>query len=317
MSWTKGYKAMHPVEGNPKAGMCRGFLFEEGEAYELDGEVKLCSNGFHACKDVSLCGAYYDLSKSIIAEVDLLGDVVYEEPTKHKAATNKIKIVRFLNKSELAGGNYNSGDRNSGDCNSGNCNSGDYNSGDRNSGDCNSGNCNSGDYNSGDYNSGDRNSGSYNSGYCNSGSYNSGNRNSGYCNSGDYNSGNRNSGNCNSGDRNSGDYNSGDYNSGDYNSGDRNSGSWNSCSHESGFFNSTPPEFIRVFNKPCKLSDWLKAKKPKFIFFNLDPELGYKGSFKKAFNNATEDDVKLLKALPNFDAEVFYEISGIYLREEK
>jgi len=37
----------------------------------------------------------------------------------------------------------------------------------------------------------------------------------------------------------------------------------------------------------------------------------YKDAFKKAFAAATEDDKKLLFALPNFDAEIFKEISGI------
>ena len=96
MSWTKGYKAFNKVEGNEKAGECNGFLFEEGQTYEIEGELKLCSNGFHACKDLILTSAYYpDIMENVYAEVELLGDVEYEQPTKHKAATSKIKIVRI------------------------------------------------------------------------------------------------------------------------------------------------------------------------------------------------------------------------------
>lgn len=37
----------------------------------------------------------------------------------------------------------------------------------------------------------------------------------------------------------------------------------------------------------------------------------YKEAWLKAWNSATEEDKQLLYALPNFDAEVFKEISGI------
>lgn len=205
------------------------------------------------------------------------------------------------------------GYRNSGDYNSGHHNSGESNSGDNNSGDRNSGHHNSGHHNSGYYNSGDRNSGDLNSGYRNSGYYNSG-----YSNSGDH----------NSGDRNSGDSNSGDYNSGDYNSGQRNSG----------HFNSTSPDVIRVFNKDCLVSTWENSSKPDFIYKiellywvseeNLtdeekkdDPNFyirggqlrtrSYKEAWKMAYDSASEEDLVLLKALPNFDKDVFLEITGI------
>jgi hypothetical protein len=162
---------------------------------------------------------------------------------------------------------------------------------------------NTGLHNSGDYNSRDRNSGNCNSGNWNSGNWNSGDRNSGYCNSG----------NCNSGDRNSG----------NWNSGDRNSGNWNSVNRSSGFFNSKQEDIVMVFNKPCKVSEWENSKKPLFIFFGLTKEVNgktvsidYKEAWKKAYSNATKEDIELLKALPNFDAKVFKEISGINILKE-
>jgi hypothetical protein len=293
MGWTRGYKAMTPVIGNPKAGECLGFLYEEGKTYEIEGPIILCCRGFHACKDVALCGAYYDLKSSIIAEVELLGDVIYEKPEKNKAVTNKIRIVRFLDKGSLFKGREN-------------FNFGLYNTGRRNSVSYNSWNSNTGRYNSGHYNSGDCNSGIYNSGSYNSGRYNSGNYNSGDGNSGDFNTGYYNTGNSNLGD----------CNSGDRNLGDCNTGGWNACDRETGFFNTTQPKTIRVFNKPCPIEEWERAEKPWFIYFTVDPKLGYKGSFQKAFESATKEDIEKLKALPNFDPDVFYEISGIRIDME-
>lgn len=29
---------------------CRGFQYEVGKEYEMDGEIKCCNRGFHACK---------------------------------------------------------------------------------------------------------------------------------------------------------------------------------------------------------------------------------------------------------------------------
>ena len=208
----KGFKA------TDNEGKCRKMLFEVGKTYNQPGDLKICLNGFHFCKNLMDVYNYYEKSEfTRIFEVEALGEIQTEGD---KSCTNEIKILRELSASEILKAWINK--NNSGNRNSGVCNSGDYNSGSRNSGISNSGNYNSGNYNSGVCNSGNRNSGDYNSGVCNSGDYNSG-----Y-----YNSGNRNSGDYNSGNRNSGDYNSGDYNS--------------------GFFNTNTP-FVRLFNKKTKL----------------------------------------------------------------
>ena len=260
-NWTKGYKAFNKVHGNNKSGECRGFVFEEGKTYKIDGELKICSNGFHACKDIVLTLEYYpDVENNVYAEIEFIGDVVYEEPTKHKGASNKIKILKFIDiNSFFKDSKKNSGHNNSGHSNSGGWNSGGWNSGHRNSGDSNSGGSNSGDWNSG--------------------GSNSGNWNSGHSNSGDWNSGN-----------------------------------WNSCNNESGFFNSKQSEYINVFNKKCLRSYWDDSQKPSFIYFEIKPELGYKGSFQESFIKASKEDIELLKALPNFDEDVFFEISGIRIK---
>lgn len=177
-----------------------------------------------------------------------------------------------------------------------------------NVGDYNTGNRNTGYHNAGNYNTGNRNVGYSNTSYCNTG-----NRNTGYHNTGDYNTGYRNTGNFNTGHRNTGDMNTGHMNTGNrntghMNTGDMNTGSWNSCNGSSGFFN-TKRSTVDVFNKPCNIDVWEKASKPDFIVFALQGTM--KESWRKAYDGASDEDKLLLVNLPNFDADVFYEISGI------
>ena len=304
----KGYKAFNP------GWICRDFQYELGKIYELpEGEeLKMCSSGFHFCRNPIDVFGYYDMTDDVlIAEVEALGEI-QQEGTKY--CTNKIHIIKEFTRKQLQAlilggkyntGNDNSGDRNSGNCNSGNSNSGDSNSGDRNSGNLNSGDSNSGNRNSGDSNSGDWNSGDRNSGHCNSGDWNSGDSNSGHWNSGDLNSGDTNSGNSNSGDWNSGDRNSGHWNSGDCNSGDWNSGHWNSGDRNSGIFNTDEPK-MRAFNKETDITmtEFLKG-------INYD----FRGLCERIESKALNDeDYDRIKTLPNFDKDIFKEITGIDMR---
>ena len=127
-------------------------VYEVGKTYTVEGEVKICENGYHFCKK---CVDVYDYySKPCrICEVNVTGAV---QTQGNKSVGRKLKILRELTADEI-----------SSLCNSGDRNSGNWNSGDRNSGDRNSGNRNSGNWNSGNRNSGDWNSGDWNSGYCN------------------------------------------------------------------------------------------------------------------------------------------------------
>lgn len=155
----KGYKAFLS-DMTTKYG--DNTVYEVGKTYAVEGEVKICENGYHFCKK---CVDVYDYySKPCrICEVSVTGAV---QTQGNKSVGRKLKILRELTADEISSlcntGNWNSGNRNSGDCNSGNWNSGDRNSGDWNSGDCNTGNWNSGNCNTGNWNSGD-----WNSGYCN------------------------------------------------------------------------------------------------------------------------------------------------------
>ena len=91
----------------------------------------------------------------------------------------------------------------------------------------------------------------------------------------------------------------------------RNSGDWNSGDWNSGYLNSDTPETIRVFNKDCSLHLWESAQKPKFLYFSINDGESYKDAFRRSWENATENDRALVERLPNFDWNIFTEISGI------
>jgi len=159
-------------------------------------------------------------------------------------------------------------------------------------------------------------------------------------NSGDTNSGDDNSGYYNSGDYNSGDCNSGNYNSGNYNSGNCNSGFCNSGNRNSGIFCSKEPT-VTMFNKPTDLMfdspeiqkligviglvkrvcTWVKeiemTKQEKVNNPNYKTTGGFlkKRSFKycwkKSWAEFTSEQKNIILNAPNFDAEVFKEITGV------
>lgn len=60
------------------------------------------------------------------------------------------------------------------------------------------------------------------------------------------------------------------------------------------------------------MTDEEKIKYPKaFVCDGYLKKLQYKEAWKLSYEKATKKDVELLKELPNFDADVFKEISGI------
>ena len=163
------------------------------------------------------------------------------------------------------------------------------------------------------------------------------NGNSGLFNSGDLNSGDRNSGDLNSGDRNSGYRNSGDRNSGyrnsgDLNSGDRNSGVFNKTNGSNGVFCNKEPK-ICIFNIQ---TDWTLKEFYNSIYFeaimssdfpltewkpNHDaPENGvdgklivntYEDACRRWWQGMSKENKKIIKQTPNFNIDVFCDITGI------
>ena len=283
----KGYKVFN------SDWTCKGKQYTCPGTFKEDVNPSVCNVGMHFCKNAADCFRYYDFNpNNHVAEVIAHGTVA---ESADKCATNKLEIVREIPWAEVLE-IVNTGKNCTGRCNSGDRNSGNWNSGNCNSGNCNSGNCNSGNWNSGNWNSGD----------CNSGN----------CNSGDRNSGNCNSGNCNSGD-------------------------WNATSFSNGCFNTVSSE-IYMFNKPTDwtFEQWFDCRARRllneiddcsleYVYLSdmtneekaAHPEAKTTGGYLKERTTAdnaqkwwaglSADDRNVILSLPNFDAEIFQEITGI------
>lgn len=143
--------------------------------------------------------------------------------------------------------------------------------------------------------------------------------------------------NGNTGLFNSGDMNSGYMNSGYMNSGDRNSGVFNSCNNSSGIFCSIEPN-ARIFNietdmtmrefynsrywnalcsAPFNLTEWINyteaektddAKRATGGYLKI---YGYKDACAAWWKKMTVANKKIIMSMPNFNAAVFEEITGI------
>ena len=279
------------IKGFDKDLRCRGMQFEVGKEYSTgvaDADISLCTNTvFHFCDSLQKVHTHYSVmpeEDNRFCEIEVLGALVSDDT---KCGSNRIRIVREILGDEL---NIMRGltDGNTGVFNSGDCNSGIFNSGDRNSG--------------------------------------------------NWNSGSRNNGNWNSGSRNSGDWNSGRGNSGSHNSGDWNSGDWNSGNCNSGFFCTNSPK-LRLFNKETDftMEEFIKTEWYAVLTsgeFNLtkwraytDEEkaqderkrlisgelitIPYKEACANWWASLSEKDKAIIKTIPNFDANIFAEITGI------
>ena len=284
----KGFKVFNPD------WTCRGFQYKVGETFVHNGNIEMCGAGFHFCQKASDCFNYYNFnSQNKVAEVEALGLV---ETQEDKSVTDKIKIIREIEWSELLT-IVNDGK---------NC----------------TGLGNTGDWNTGDWNTGSRNTGSRNTG--------------------DWNTGSRNTGSRNTGSRNTGDWNTGDWNTGDWNTGDWNTGDWNSTNYSTGFFNSVEQN-IFLFNKPTSMSRdeihslkgiqilnwnfenswWIysvnmsddeKKSNPKYeTTGGYLKTVDFKTACKMMWENLSENERQEVMKLPNFDSNIFYEITGIII----
>lgn len=325
MAKVKGFKVFRSdwtcsPNGNTKQYTCPG-------KFEEEGEIDVCNHGMHFCQTAADCFNYYSFnSENKVAEVIAYGEVRTDDD---KSCTDKLEIVREIPWDEVLR-IVNTGK---------NC----------------TGRCNTGDYNTGYYNTGDYNTGYYNTGDCNTRYYNTGDYNTGNCNTGDMNTGNNNTGNCNVGDRNTGSMNTGDWNTGNCNTGyyntgygntgDYNTGDWNKSSFNTGCFN-TEEQKIMLFNKPSDITyrEWINSDArdllnqiPKDVVEWVDEEDmtdeekaayptyetigGYLKTLDESesgqlwWNELSDCNKQIIKSIPNFDPDIFYECTGIKVTE--
>ena len=157
--------------------------------------------------------------------------------------------------------------------------------------------------------------------------------NSGKGNVGLFNSGDRNIGDCNRGNFNIGNFNSGNFNSGDLNSGYRNSGVFCTRKKEDNvqFFNKDSkmtweewyehPAYvsslglnIAVWIPLADMTDYEKNENQKaFVCEGYVKVLTYHEAWANLWNTLDDDQKNSFKTLPNFDSDIFKEITGIEL----
>lgn len=90
----KSYKAFD------KNMQCRGFQYEVGKEYEMDGEIKCCNRGFHACKSPMEVWDNYDMLSYRFAEVEQSGKID-EEGNSTKVCSSHIKIKAELKLADI------------------------------------------------------------------------------------------------------------------------------------------------------------------------------------------------------------------------
>lgn len=79
---------------------CRDFQYEVGREYEMDGDIKCCNRGFHACKNPLEVWDYYDMLNSRFAEVEQSGKID-EEGNSTKVCSSHIKIKAELKLADI------------------------------------------------------------------------------------------------------------------------------------------------------------------------------------------------------------------------
>ena len=277
----KGFKVFRPdwtcsPNGNTKQYTCPG-------KFEEEGELDICNHGMHFCQTAADCFNYYSFnSKNKVAEIIAYGDV---RTDGYELCTNKLEIVREIPWDEVL-----------------------------------------------------RivNIGKKCTGLCNAGDNNTGNRNTGNSNTGNWNTGDRNTGNRNTGDRNTGNCNTGNCNTGDWNTGD-----WNKSSFNTGCFN-TEEQKIILFNKPSNMTyrewmdsdakyllnqipknvvEWVSEEdmtdEEKAAYPTYETTSGYLKVLDESkcgqlwWNGLSDCDKQIIKSIPNFDPDIFYECTGI------
>lgn len=71
--------AIKSYKGFDKNLKCRDFQYEIGKEYEMDGEIKVCNRGFHACESPFDVFDHYTMIDSRFCEVEQDGNISKED----------------------------------------------------------------------------------------------------------------------------------------------------------------------------------------------------------------------------------------------
>ena len=93
-------KVIKAYKGFDKNMQCRGYQYEVGKEYGMDGEIKCCNRGFHACKSPLEVWNHYDMLNSRFAEVEQSGKIDEEEKST-KVCSSHIKIKAELKLADI------------------------------------------------------------------------------------------------------------------------------------------------------------------------------------------------------------------------
>ncbi|WP_438360577.1 DUF7666 domain-containing protein, partial [Leyella stercorea] len=82
-------------KGFDKDFKCRDFQYEVGKTYEMNGNIKCCNRGFHACESPMEVFDHYDMLTSRFAAVEQSGKIDKRESST-KVCSSRIKIKAEL-----------------------------------------------------------------------------------------------------------------------------------------------------------------------------------------------------------------------------
>lgn len=272
-----------------EAQVASGKVIEPGNSSAIHEEPILLERGFHFCTKVVDLFRFYEFDpKNRVFEIQIHG-TVDKGVTMH--TTNAIRVIREMPWPEVIEA-VNFGRGNTGFCNVGNLNTGHKNVGDANSGSRNTGHKNCDDKNTGHYNAGHSNSGNRNIGCHNTGSNNAGSWNTGNGNIGHYNTG------C---------FNKGAYLTGAFCIGENDFKLFNKPSGmlQRDFLNSPAGSVLNRFDLVSWVEDSTQPTGGKLELTD------YRKAFRYFWGTLSAEERNLVTSLPNFDADIFEEITGV------
>ena len=95
-------KVIKSYKGFDKNMQCRGFQYEVGKEYEMDGNIMCCERGFHACESPMEVWNHYDMLNSRFAEVEQSGQIDKKDDGKStKVCSSRIKIKAELKLADI------------------------------------------------------------------------------------------------------------------------------------------------------------------------------------------------------------------------